>query len=113
MDHAVMPVTQEDQVGKVGLPTMNPVHDVMRRSPGCRPIASWPDTATISDLERLALRGRHDPLRAPDVDDHGLGVEKDASNAAAARQPWMRSGARTPSPPPALQIDPGAFPGNS
>src|SRR5713226_2245562 len=86
MHHPVMPVTQEDQVRKIGRPPMNPVHDVMRRSPARRPITTWPRAATVANLESFALRARDHSLGATNVDDHRLGVEQYPRDRAVASQ---------------------------
>src|SRR5260370_12223657 len=86
MHHPVMPITEKDEIGKVGRPTADPVHDMVRRSPTCRPVTTWPRAAAVANLERFALRARYHPLGATHIDDHGLGVEQDAGDAAVASQ---------------------------
>src|SRR5260370_30482784 len=56
------------------------------RSPTCRPVTTWPRAAPVANLERLALRARYHSLGATHIDDHGLGVEQDAGDAAVASQ---------------------------
>src|SRR5260370_28800651 len=56
------------------------------RTPPCRPATTWPRAAPVANLERLALRARYHSLGATHIDDHGLGVEQDAGDAAVASQ---------------------------
>src|SRR5258706_674627 len=50
-----------------------------------RPIASWPRTSTVSDLERLALGSGDRSLGPADVDNRRVGAEDDARHRAVAR----------------------------
>ncbi len=84
----VVPVAQKNQVVEVGRSTMDPVHDVVRRAPFCRPIAAWPPAVTIAGVERAACRPGDCPLGAPDIDDRRVRAEQDAGDAAVASQPF-------------------------
>src|SRR5450759_906600 len=56
------------------------------------PVATRPDTVLVAGIQRLA-RSRWDLALGPaDVDDHGVGVEKDPSERAIAGQPLDRLG---------------------
>src|SRR5260370_10336409 len=90
MNHPMMPTAEKCEVRKVGWPAIDPVNQVVRRSPGCRPVATRPDTPAVADLERLSLRTRDHPLGATNVDDHRIAVEQDPSHRAVPRQPLDR-----------------------
>jgi len=66
---------------------MDPVHYVVRGAPFRRPIASSrPPAVTVAGVERATRRPGDSPLGAADVDDRGVGTEKDAGDRAVAGQ---------------------------
>src|SRR5437660_10275220 len=68
--HPVVSVAEQDHVGEVGLAAVRPVDDVMRITPGSRPLAARPLAMTVAGVEG-ATRGPGDhPTGAADVDDH-------------------------------------------
>ena len=42
VNHLVMAITEKDEVWKVSRPIANPVHQVVARGPGRRPVAARP-----------------------------------------------------------------------
>src|ERR1700730_17638730 len=82
MHHPVMPKTEENQIREVGRPAPGPVHKMMARCPGPRSVATRPPTPVVADIEGPPLRRRDHPPGAPDVDNHGVGAEQDASDVA-------------------------------
>jgi hypothetical protein len=49
MDHPVMALAEEDQVVEVGLPAVDPVHDVVPIAPRRRSLAAWPAAVLVAD----------------------------------------------------------------
>src|ERR1700687_1593038 len=87
MDKVVMPVTEKCQVGRLIVPAVQPMLDVVSRGPARRPLAAGPCAAPVACVERFARRTRDRPLGPPDVDDRGLRTEHDARDRGVTGQP--------------------------
>src|SRR3979490_2881145 len=76
--HPVMPVAEKGEVGRLIRTTVDPVLDMVARSPARRPLAPRPGAAPVAHIQRLARRSRDRPLGPPNIDDRGLRTEHDA-----------------------------------
>ena len=54
--HPVMPVTEQGQIGRLIVPAVEPMLEMMSRGPARRPLASRPRAASVAGIESLARR---------------------------------------------------------
>src|SRR5207249_10067282 len=80
----VMALAQEHAVVEVGLPALDPVHQVMAVAPGGGPLAGRPAAVLVTDRQRLAQRPVDQSLAPADVHDQRVLAEQDPGHAAVA-----------------------------
>src|SRR5437016_9708897 len=78
MHHAMVAATEQDQVVKVGRTALDPMHEMMSIAHRGGAFAPRPLAVSVASLQCAAQSSRDDPLRAPDVDRHGVLAEQDA-----------------------------------
>src|SRR5438093_10952093 len=68
VDHAVMALAEQDRVLEVGLPAVDPVHQVMAVAPGSRTLAARPLAVLVAHRQGLAQAAVDQAPGAADVD---------------------------------------------
>jgi hypothetical protein len=77
-------MAEEDCIGQVCLTASAPMDQMVSLSPAGRPVATWPDAAFVSDVQRPSGGTRHNPLGSTHVDHHRFGVENHPADGAIA-----------------------------
>src|SRR3954451_7653769 len=86
MDLRVVPFTQQGRILQRGLPTEDPVPQMMDVAPVLRRRAAGEHAGPVTELDGLAQVRWHDPVAAAQVQRHPVLIDLDGGDAAVAGQ---------------------------
>src|SRR5438093_5176699 len=84
MDRPVMVLAEQEHVRKIGLATLGPVDDVVRRTPRGRTLAPGPATVLVAGIQQPPSAAGDDALFPSGVDDRGVPAEQNPRDRAVA-----------------------------